>query len=100
MGIALSLTFSVGFLLAVLAFIGPVPVEGDTRNLHSWDLMTICNLCRFCKSSAEGDGSKSSAEGDESPAVIESTLNNDDEFKVFEAEAEAEAEAEPQQIFV
>ena len=43
--IALSLIFSVGFMLALLASFGPLPIVSDDdikhRNLHSCDLMSI-----------------------------------------------------------
>jgi len=50
--IALSLTFSVGFLLALLAFIGPLPIlsHGNERsNLHYCDLMAMVKSCLLCK---------------------------------------------------
>ena len=51
--ITLSLIFSVGFMLALLAFIGPLPILSDDddkhRNLHSWDLMIIIKTCCLCK---------------------------------------------------
>jgi hypothetical protein len=49
--IALSLLFSVGFLLALLACVGPLPLSSDDgyfRNLHSWDLMIIVNMMYKC----------------------------------------------------
>jgi len=43
--IALSLTFSVFYLLAFVALVGPLPVAStdseEHRNVHSWDLMMI-----------------------------------------------------------
>ena len=40
--IALSLIFSIGFLLALLSAIGPLPIssKADT-NVHTWDLMNL-----------------------------------------------------------
>ncbi len=45
--IGLSLVFSLGFLLALLAMVGPLPVEFDGKpsTLHSFDLMTIWRSC-------------------------------------------------------
>merc|ERR1712157_367763 len=49
--IALSLTFSLGFLLALLAWVGPLPLSrpsDDTPRLHTWDLMAIFYTCSNC----------------------------------------------------
>jgi len=43
--IGLSLICSVGFLLALLAFIGPLPISPDGDNLHTWDLMIVFKMC-------------------------------------------------------
>jgi len=43
--IGLSLICSVGFLLALLAFIGPLPISPDGVNLHTWDLMIVFKMC-------------------------------------------------------
>ena len=56
--IALSLMFSLGFLLALLAFIGPLPIISDIekhQDLHSCDLMIIFKMCCLRKS-AQRDG--------------------------------------------
>merc|ERR1712085_134140 len=65
--IALSLIFSVGFLLALLAFMGPLPIASgndEPQSLHSCDLMTIFKMCHFCKSaqSTESDSAIMSAD--------------------------------------
>ena len=43
--IGLSLTFSLGFLLALLSWVGPIPIDG---NLHSWDIVAIIRFCLRC----------------------------------------------------
>lgn len=50
--IALSLVFSMGFLLALLAFIGPLPIaseDAEPQSLHSCDLLAIFKMCSFRK---------------------------------------------------
>merc|ERR1712194_800100 len=58
--IALSLIFSMGFLLAFLAFMGPLPLasdDDDPQSLHFCDLMTLFKMRSFHKSaqSTESD---------------------------------------------
>mmetsp|Transcript_1803 Transcript_1803/g.3455 ORF Transcript_1803/g.3455 Transcript_1803/m.3455 type:complete len:416 (+) Transcript_1803:683-1930(+) len=43
--IGLSLICSVGFLLALLASIGPLPISSDGDNLHTCDLMIVFKMC-------------------------------------------------------
>jgi len=46
--IALSLIFSVGFLLALLAYAGPLPIltdDNEHQHLHSCDLVVIIKSC-------------------------------------------------------
>jgi len=70
--IALSLMFSLGFLLALLAFIGPLPIVSDDdkhEDLHSCDLMIIFKMCCLRKS----------AQRDESDLAIATTEVQRDE---------------------
>jgi len=60
--IGLSLIFSLGFLLAVLACIGPLPIasdDGKYQNLHSFDLMSIFKLLSKCLQMGKSDTSAS-----------------------------------------
>jgi len=70
--ISLSLIFSVGFLLALLAFMGPLPLssDDDANNLHTCDLMTIFKMCRFRKSAQ-------SSESDQAIESVESQQHSD-----------------------
>merc|ERR1719282_411421 len=65
--IALSLLFSIGFLLALLSFCGPLPLppdDGGHLNLHTWDLMII--ITKLYKSLHRGnDGAIRHSEDEE-----------------------------------
>ena len=94
--IALSLIFSLGFLLALLSAIGPLPIspkQQDT-NIHTWDLMNLfllpCWKKCIWKDDAEHQNNSSAEVSDAEGNNIDNSVERSDTNNFLEEEAAEE----------
>lgn len=93
--IGLSLICSVGFLLALVAFIGPLPIASDGgkhHNLHSYDLMAVF-LCCLCKRAQQAEDGLAMTPIEEVEDGIERSLDDASESDA-ETSSDEESDAE------
>ena len=90
--IALSLIFSMGFLLALLSAIGPLPISSkQDTNIHTWDLMNLFLLPCWKKYlwKDETEQHRSVVQNDvDAEGNIDNSVEGSDTNNILEEEAE------------